>query len=260
MNINRWLCLTGLCLTLFLAKSAFSQGLYWESTTSGGPMGDKGDVSQNYAIQKMYKMVNPSMTMILRMDKQAIYTINPGEKTYTEMTFTQMESIAKKAGANMEASRAKFQEKLKAMSPERQKQMEGMNALMGGGSTSPLEVTTTGEKKSVSGYSCTKYVMKRDNKELAVLWVTNDVGGFDVMRKDWMEFGKRMASLSHTSGMSEAYSKIDGFPMETDMLLGSSKMVTLVTKIEKRSTSASEFEVPAGYTRAQSPLAESVGK
>jgi hypothetical protein len=259
MNINRWLRLTGLCLTLFLAKSAFSQGLYWESTTSGGPTGDKGSVSQNYAVQKMFKLVNSSMTMILRMDKEVIYTINPEEKTYTEMTFGQMESLAKKSGAGIEASRARFQEKMKSMSPERQKQMEGMNALMGSGSTSPVEVTATGEKKSVSGYACTKYVMKRDNKDLAVLWVTKDVGGFDVIRKDWVEFGKRMASLSHMKGMSEAYAKADGFPMETDMLLGSTKMVTVVTKIEKRSISGREFELPAGYTRAKSPLADSAG-
>jgi hypothetical protein len=182
MNINKWLRLTGLCLTLLLAGSVFSQGLYWESTTSGGPMGDKENVSQNYAIQKMFKLVNPLMTMIFRMDKEAIYTINPEEKTYTEMTFAQMESMAKKAG------------------------------------------------------------------------------GFDVIRKDWIEFSKRMASLSNTTGMSEAYSKIDGFPMETDMLLGSTKMVTVVTKIEKRSPSAREFEVPAGYTKTQSPLGDSAGK
>jgi hypothetical protein len=33
-------------------------------------------------------------------------------------------------------------------------------------------------------------------------------------------------------------------------------MVTVVTKIEERSPSAREFEVPAGFTKAQSPPAE----
>ena len=101
--------------------------------------------------------------------------------------------------------------------------------------------------------------MKRGDKEMMTLWVTKDVTGFDNLRRDLMEFGKRTAALTNMSGLSEAYQKIDGFPMETDMdMMG--KMTMVVTKVEKRSTPAGEFSVPAGYTKTDSPLTGKPGQ
>jgi hypothetical protein len=239
----------GLCLAVLLAGSAFGQGLYWESTTTGGPLGDKGNVSRNFAMPRMFKIVNPTMVMILRMDQEKVYNMDPAKKTYSEMTFADMEAYAKKAGDRM----ALYKEKIKNMPPEQRKQMEAMTSMMGGGADAAVEISATGEKKTVSGFACTKYIMKRGDKELMSLWVTKDVTGFDNLRKDWMEFGKRMASLTNMSGLGEAYQKINGFPMETEMdIMG--KMTTVVTKVEKRSTPAGEFSVPAGYTKTDSPL------
>ena len=248
MRIHSRAHFIGLCLALLLAGSAFSQGLYWESTTTGGPLGDKGNVSQNFAMPKMFKVVNPTMVMILRMDQEKIYNVDPAKKTYSEMTFAEMEAYAKKAGDKMAA----FREKIKNLPPDQRKQMEGMAGLMGG-AEAPVEVSATGEKKTIAGFACTRYLMKRGDKEMMTLWVTKDVTGFDNLRKDLMEFGKRTAALTNMSGLSEAYQKIDGFPMETEMdMMG--KMTMVVTKVEKRSTPAGEFSVPAGYTKTDSPL------
>jgi hypothetical protein len=248
MKINSRVHFIGLCLAILLAGSAFSQGLYWESTTSGGPLKDKENISQNYAMPRMFKIVNPTTVMILRMDQEKIYNVDPAKKTYSEMTFADMEAYAKKAGDKM----AQYREKIKNMPPEQRKQMEAMTGMMGG-TDGAVEISATGEKKSVGGFACTKYVMKRGGKEMMTLWVTKDVTGFDNLRKDWIEFGKRMAALTNMSGLGDAYQKVDGFPMETDMdMMG--KMTTVVTKVEKRSTPASEFSVPAGYTKTESPL------
>jgi hypothetical protein len=248
MKINSRAHFIGLCLAILLAGSAFSQGLYWESTTSGGPLKDKENISQNYAMPRMFKIVNPTTVMILRMDQEKIYTVDPAKKTYSEMTFADMEAYAKKAGEKM----AQYREKMKNMPPEQRKQIEAMTGMMGGAEGS-VEISATGEKKSVGGFSCAQYVMKRGGKEMMTLWVTKDVAGFDNLRKDWMEFGKRMAALTNMSGLGDAYQKIDGFPMETDMdIMG--KMTTVVTKVEKRTTPAGEFSVPAGYTKTESPL------
>jgi hypothetical protein len=240
---------TGLCLALLIAASAFSQGLYWESTTSGGPLGDKTNVSQSYAMPKMFKVVSEGKIMILRMDQEKIYDVNPTTKTYSEMTFAEMEAYAKKAGDRM----AQFNEKLKSMPPDQRKKMEALGALLPGKGEASVQISATDEKKTVSGFPCTKYVMTRGGKEFTTLWVTKGVSGFDNLRSDWMEFGKRMATLTGMTGLGEAYLKIDGFPMETDMdVMG--KMATVVTKVEKRSTPAGEFNVPAGYTKTESPL------
>ena len=255
MKITRRAYIIGLSLTLFIAVSAFSQGLYWESTTSGGPLGDQGSASQSFAMPKMFKIVSPTKVMLLRMDQQKIYDVDPAKKTYSEMTFADMEAYAKKAGDKM----AQFNEKIKNMPPEQRKQMESLGAMMGGGTDAPVEISSTGEKKTVSGFACTKYIMTRGGKELATLWVTKDVAGFADLRKDWMEFGKRMATLTNMTGLGEAYQKIDGFPMETNMdMMG--KMTTVVTKVEKKNTPAGEFNVPAGFTKVASPLTEKAGQ
>ena len=94
---------------------------------------------------------------------------------------------------------------------------------------------------------------------MTALWITRDVGGFENIKQDWVEFAKRMAGMSGrsgVSGLSEAYMKIDGFPMETDMMLGETPMITTVTKMQKTSTPSSEFDVPSGYVRTNSPETE----
>ncbi len=254
MKINSRVLLTGLCLALLVSFSALGQGLYWESTTTGGPMGDKGSLSQNYAMPKMFKIVSPTKIMILRMDQEKIYDADPAKKTYSEMTFAEMEAYAKKASDKM----AQFQEKIKNMPPEQRKQMESLGALMGG-ADKPVEIKATGDTKTISGFACTKYVMTRGGKDLSTMWVTKDVAGFDNLRKDWMEFGKRMATLTNMTGLGDAYQKMDGFPIETDMdMMG--KMTTIVTKVEKKSTPASEFAVPDGYTKTESPMMQKGAK
>jgi len=189
------------------------------------------------------------------MDQEKIYDVNPSTKTYSEMTFADLEAYAKKAGDKMAA----FKEKIKNLPPDQQKKMEALGALMGGGKDAPVEISATGEKKTIGGYACTKYTMTRSGKDMATMWVTKDVGGFDNLRQDWMEFGKRMAALTNMSGLGEAYQKMDGFPMETDMdMMG--RIITVVTKVEKRSTPADEFNVPAGYTKTDSPMMQKMDK
>jgi len=244
-------------LVLLFAGSALAQGLYWESTTTmtGGPMGDKTTIAQNFAMPKMMKIVNGPKVMILRMDQEKMYDVNTGAKTYSEMTFAEIENYAKKAGDKMAA----FREKIKNMPPDQQKKMEGLAAMMGGSAEEKFEVNATGDTKTISGYPCTKYLLKKGGKDFTTLWVTKGVAGFDNIRKDWVEFGKRMAALTNMTGMGDAYQKIDGFPMETDMnMMGT--ITVVVTKIEKRSTPASEFDVPAGYTKTASPMMEKGGQ
>ncbi|HET6272967.1 MAG TPA: DUF4412 domain-containing protein, partial [Bacteroidota bacterium] len=54
-------------------------------------------------------------------------------------------------------------------------------------------------------------------------------------------------------GLAEGMKKVDGFPIQTEMGQG---ITTLVTKVEKRSTPASEFTVPAGYKKVDSKMME----
>jgi hypothetical protein len=68
------------------------------------------------------------------------------------------------------------------------------------------------------------------------------------MKSDFERFSSSMGSLSQiTAGISEAYQKIEGFPVQTEI----GGMTNTVTKVERRSTPASQFDVPAGYTKVE---------
>jgi hypothetical protein len=57
--------------------------------------------------------------------------------------------------------------------------------------------------------------------------------------------------------IADAFQKIQGFPVEVDTEQG---MKNVVTKFDKRNTPASEFEVPAGYTKVENELMKNSGK
>ena len=61
------------------------------------------------------------------------------------------------------------------------------------------------------------------------------------------------ASMRATPRAGDAFKKIDGFPIQTEMSQG---ITNTVTKVEKRTASASEFEVPAGYKKVKSKMME----
>jgi len=257
--MNRSMRFAGIVLVLILAVtvSAFAQGLYWESTMSGGPLGDKSMTSKTYYMPKRFKVEGAGMgqeDMIFLLDKQIIYTIQPKDKTYSEMTFAEFEAAMKKLSSKSNAKMAELQEKMKNMPEAQRKMMEDMiNKMPGQGKEAKIDVKETGDKKTITGYSCEKFAVTQDDKDFLSLWVTKDIST-DAMTADMKEFSQRMLSMNPAGmkGLADAMAKIKGFPMETDMAQG---ITQVVTKVEKRSTPDSEFQVPAGYTKVPSKLA-----
>lgn len=144
-------------------SSAFSQGMHWQSTTEG--MGKK-HVTDNYAIPKMFKVVKAGelgegAVTIFRLDKELLWMLNPEKKTYSEMTFAEMEKMVNKGMEQMAA----VKEQMKNMPEEQRKMMEKM---MGGGDQA-VEVKATSETKSISGRKCKKYLVLRGGEEYMTL-------------------------------------------------------------------------------------------
>jgi hypothetical protein len=150
-----------------------------------------------------------------------------------------------------------LQKQMKDMPAEQRKMMEKMlGANMPGAKKDPkIEVIKTGEKKTIGGYACTRYSVKQDGKEELSLWVTPDVKSFASMRQDMLEQTKRMSAMvpGGMKGIAEAMQKVDGFPIVTEM---GTIMKSTVTKIEMKTVAASEFEVPAGYTKIENKMLE----
>ena len=236
------------------AGVAAGQGLYWESTMTG--IGKNGRASQNYAMPKMMKIVgSDGQVVILRGDQAKVITVDTKKQTYRETTFSEMEAAGKSMQAQMDTARGEMEKRMKDMPPEQRAMMEKMMPKMAGAAAAKpaaLVVKKTGETKTIADYKCTKYVATEGDKTALVTWTTRDVKAFAGLRDDLLAFQKRMASAQRPGGggIPEAYAKIEGFPMETEM--GGIK--TVVTKVEPRTTAASEFEVPAGYQKENPSL------
>ena len=237
-------------LILYCSASAFAQGLYWQSTTEAA--GSKG-TEESYAMPKMFKMVRNSETrngsiMIFRLDKQLFWNVNQEEKTYSEITFSDMEKMAGRSAERMAA----MKERMKEMPEEQRKMMEKMM----GGNDQPVEVKKTAETKTISGYKCTKFLVLRGKEEMMSLWVTDQLKEFKPLMADWKSVSERMSALTagFAKGIADIYTKINGFPMQTTLSMMGQTATTIVTRVEKRSLSASEFEVPAGYTKVWSEM------
>lgn len=244
-----------LVLSLFMVVGSYAQGVYWESTTTGSTKSDEAMMSQFYYMPRMLKIVETGddMVVILRLDKELMIVMNTKEKTYWEMTFAEMEEMMKGAGMQMDAAMKEMQKQLAGLSEE---QREMMKKMMGSRQTmepAKVEVSKTGERKTISGFDCTKYVLLRSGDEVGVVWATLDVKGFEVMRRDMEEFGKRMDAMGaqESKGVEEAIYGIKGFPILTEMADGEK---TVVSKVDSRSTPASEFEVKAGFKKEESPM------
>jgi hypothetical protein len=255
MRTRRAARFASMLIIFCLAPAVFAQGLYWESVTGGGPLGDTQRLAKLYAMPKKLRQEEASgEVMIIRLDKQEVYMIKPAEKTYSVMTFAEIEEGMKKMGEQVNSKMAEMREKMKDMPEERRKMMEKMmgNFVGAGKDETPVNVKGPEGHKSILGYECKEYVVSRGENELMTLWVTNDIHGMDAMKKDWKEFAQRMTEMvpGHANALAEAFRKIDGFPMETDF--GGTK--TLVTKVEKRTTPSSAFEIPEGYTKTESPM------
>jgi GLPGLI family protein len=241
-------------LVFLFTASSFSQGLYWESTTTGLPAGMKDRQSKFYYMPKMIKETSTGTddATVFRLDKQMIYLVNDKEKTYSTTTFDQLETSMKGVSSQMDKHMAEIQKKMESLPPEQRKMMEQMmgNKMPGKTSTAKVDVKDTGEKKTIGGYACTKYEISQDGKRLFTIWTTKEMKGFDSMKKDMEEFGQSMAAMMPMNGKAyaEGMKTVEGFPIQTEL----GTMTMTVTKTEKRLTPSSEFEIPDGYKEVKS--------
>ncbi len=243
-----------MALGLVFAGTAAAQGLYWEATTTG--KNTKPQNSQFWAMPKMLKIAGATgEIVIVRSDSGAVTMIDTKGKTYREVTPAELAAGANAMRDQAQTAMAKVEEQLKNAPPEQRAMMEKMLANMKVlASTKPraVKVDKTKETKTIAGRTCTKYVATADGKPMLTAWTTTEVPEFVALRPDWVSYQRRMAEATGGIGadLVQAYNEIDGFPMETEMNGDRS----IVTKIEARNTPATEFDVPAGFTKTEIPL------
>jgi hypothetical protein len=229
-----------------------AQGVYWESKTTGG--GDKERVDMFYYMPRMMKMVggDEGRAVILRLDKEVVTMVDPEKKAYYQMTFKEMEQMMEGAAAMGDYQNEMMKEQLAQLPEEQRKAVEEMMKSKKKPKGPSVEVSRTGETKTISGYHCQEYALKEDDERIATIWATRDVKEFELMREDMKEFARRMKVIAER-GMKDSpqlLEDIDGFPIATERAGG---RTSIVTKIEERSTPANAFDPPADFRKESFP-------
>jgi len=173
------------------------------------------------------------MDVIVRLDAQKMITVNNKRKTYSEMTFDDLQKMANAATQQMEN-----------LPPEIAAKMKGM---MGGGGEA--SVTKLGAGETIAGYATEKYHVAMGPMEVD-LWVAPDV----VTPTMYYDVMKALAPANPMLDMKrlyEEFKKINGTPMKrvsNIKMMGQSMTETVVVNaVDKTPIPASTFEVPAGY-------------
>jgi hypothetical protein len=178
-------------------------------------------------------------------------SIDPEKKTYTEMTFEEFETRVKQGRLKTDEAMKKG---MAEMPPEQRKMIEErMAAMSGQHATAKVEVVETGKQKSIDGYLCTGYTVKRDGKEIETVWATRDIPNFASVRKDFQRIASLFSSITADRSVFASLEKVDGFPIERSWMGGTPDKIT---KIQKGSFPASAFEIPQGYAKVKSSVEE----
>jgi len=216
--------------TLFTGTGLlYAQGLYFEALRSGR---DVPSAKVSY-MPGMAKVVTQSgHVVVLRIDKELVSILNPGRKTYTEISFDDLEN---KQFANLTPDQRRVL--TERMARERNSSNDKADR----------DVEETNETKTIDGFKCTKYVMKKDGQITQTIWATNDVKGADDLRKDAEKLLDRLGSMTGMQQpLAEWISTVDGFPIRIE----GRGSTTTIRNIKQQSIPESEFSVPSGYTRA----------
>ncbi|MBD3233418.1 MAG: DUF4412 domain-containing protein [candidate division Zixibacteria bacterium] len=252
MKTIKYLTLISL-MTMFVAGSAIG-GYVLEQETSVDMHhtmgGDKSkELSTVYIEDDKIKTFDKSenVSTIIDFDSKVLYVVDHDKETYQEIPLEELKTAAEDAMAQVNPQ---MQEAMKNMPPEQQEMMKKMM----GDIFSPVTINKTDETKSILGYKCTKYEGTRQGKEAMEIWATDELK-IEHNYSDFMQL-----QIPGGQEMFKDFSKIEGMPLESHMSMGIAGMKTethtIVTSIDKKDISSSEFEIPSGYQKTKSDLEE----
>jgi hypothetical protein len=222
----------------------FSEDLTMHSTTtSSGMMGRGGGTTTetDYYSKNAVKMATSDGTdTIIRFDSKTLVTIDNKKKTYTEMTFEQMQQMLNKLGAQL---------------GQNAEQMEAAKKMMGLSDTS-VSVSKAGAGETIAGYSTEKYLVTMGPITVEIMAAPSlKVPG---AYYDALKIQAPANPIIDMNQLFDEMKKIDGIPLKTltsikvmNMEMKTSKVVD---SIEKGAVAASVFEIPAGYKRVEPNL------
>ena len=153
-------------------------------------------------------------TMIYRTDKRRIWMMNPDDQSYFEIS-----------------------------QDEKPQEMYAP-----GGTTAKYSINRTGKTKTIAGFLCEQFIIKREN-ERTELWGTKKLS--HLVKTLSKALGQEHAEVAE--GATAEMMKMGAYPLASattiDGVLAESQEVT---KIEEKKLEASLFDLPQGYRKQKS--------
>lgn len=111
-----------------------------------------------------------------------------------------------------------------------------------------VTVAKSAETQKILNYTCTKNtVTLTENGQTItqIFWTTNEIKGIDFKSMGDQRMGKGKQSMY--------YKDLDGVPLKMEMTMPQGTMMMEVIEIKKQTLPASDFEIPAGFTKTAMP-------
>jgi hypothetical protein len=203
---------------------------------------------------------------------EAMYVLDNNTKSYTVMDKATMEQTA----AMMNDAMAKMREQMAKMPPDQRAMMEQMmkkqggtmgGAMTGGAPQKPVayDAQPASGSETIDGKACKLWNVKRDgvlSQQLCVAPMSALPGADEVialskkMTALFEKLGQQMRDqMPNTQQSSTTLAKINGYPIMTrvyrDGVLQPDQYV--VKSWKQQPIEASQFEIPAGYTKKEMP-------
>ena len=249
-------------LTLCLAASiaAASDGV---TITSKVTKDGATTTATSYITEDHARWSTPDGVVIMDPKAGTMTIVNDAKKTYSVITKQDIDAAEAKIKEQMNSPEMqRAQEAMKNMPPEQRARMEGMMSMF------TVDVQKTGTSRKVAGYNCEDYTVKIGQISTTEECVSSEVK-FPLqtweMFKSWSDSMKNMMAAmgpmaKGLGNMQEQMKKIKGFPLAskttTNVMGHSSSSSTEVSDIKNGPIPASAWDIPAGYTKTDSPMAQ----
>lgn len=226
-------------LVLGCQTSKMTQGLYWEQiTTRVTKSGDTLRFTQkHYLVPYKYRYEYNKSVIIVRLDREVKFNVNPEESLYVETSFSK---IKEQQGRIRESIR-RMRVQMDTLPPSLRWRMERDMGVKW--KPEDYKIHETNETKIISGLNCKKYTITNRDELEGEFWITQDLGLINQYAGDWDSMLDKIIPVT----------KQDRYKLLTDkgiiVLTNINGVETLVTKMEKKMIPDSMFEIPEYYQK-----------
>ena len=212
----------------------------------------------------------PAMAFIMDLNAETIAQVDHQGRRYRVATFQEyaqaLRGVTQAVGGQLAEAMRQMREAMKDMPPEQRQAMEQMlRSQMGQAGGAPQEcqeprreVRRTGQRATIAGYAAERHDVLADGAPESEVWLAAAIDAWREVDLQKLErFAAEMAKampgcgkgLARFPGTDPAWRLANqGYPMRT-VHHGAKGTTTEVTKAERRSIPAAEFQPPPGFAR-----------